>query len=259
MAWKMFVSHHVAHLQPTVTTSTSVTGYPASNVRTTDPNTRWRTSPNVGVIVLDWDRGHTDGSAVGAALVLGSNAASDWEVRHGVSFPAGGSLGTNTDQVRNSYLELSSTSSLQHLRVLWDAAADPCEIGLVSIGVIYSVADTGPQIRTQRGQAIPSTDTSPLHPFQGTQRVTRSFRKVTRANADSILEACSNYYIENTAGDEIDGFGGGGGQVPIALIDTGTSPATIYYGRSRVSVAPWAANYSEVFVDMEQINIGGFF
>ncbi len=265
MAWKIFCAHHVAHLQPTITRGTPDTGFPKGNCRTLEIDSRAEfAGATTPALQIDFDRGHTDGENVNAILVLGNNLNGSsidvFEADNSGFSSATTLLSAYTDVKRMMYADLAGSTGEQFLRFEYNGSVGTIQIGVLSIGKVYDLATTGPQLNTQRGTAVRRTPTSG-HPRDSAERFVRSFRVVDEADAKSILEASAKWYIMNAAETAIDGFGLAGGELPLALIDTvgdGGNPK-VYWGVGTVAISPWAAGLSEVFVDLEQIKEGVLF
>lgn len=247
MSWHIHLAHHIAHLSPTITNSWDAQdGYPIENINTLDASDAYRTdgSGASGNMVIEFDRGHTNGAGITSALILNNNMTGPghaWTIEaadnSGFSTNLTTLVNSDTTKTQDIWFPLSSNTQ-RYVRLEWErTSGNGFQIGCFSLGVSYQVAGQGPLIATERlGHSI-----------------LRTFRKVTRANAELIMDEYSRRYIPSSVGSSgaIDGIGGWGGQNFTALIDDSTSPDTVWFGRSRLSVRGFAANYSEVVVDMD--------
>lgn len=265
MGWKIFVAHHVAHIQPTLQRGTAQTGYPIGTIRTLDRDTRARiqatTSPGIRI---DFDRGADGLDPVDSVLIL-SHDLDDSTNTWGLSADDDVAFGSFTTLIAAHEppdddadifraFDADVTNTDRYLRFeYFGTNSVTYEIGVLSIGRTYDLAVTGPQIGTERGQAVLNVQ-SP-NPRDGVERIARSFRAVNRADAEAILSAVAQFYL--IAGGIVNGFGGGAGRNAIALVDTGQTPTKVYWGAaSAIQTVPWGANATEVFVTLDQVRAG---
>lgn len=258
MAWHVMFAHHIAHLQPTLTAGTEVSGYPYGNVRTLPINQRGRITPHASNgIKLDWNRGGT-GAAVNCILILSHNmSGSTWTLTSddNSGFSSATTLvaavaPTSGDIYKR--FDSGATSTEQYLRFYYAQTAGAYyEYGLITIGVAFqAVGPKGPFLGSEASQATPGS--GPQY-GEGFDKQQKSFL-FTRANADTLLQYASQLYVPNSTNTIIDAFGGAGGDNPVVIIDD-TTP-TIYYGPARISRQSYSAYYTQINVDMDVIKRG---
>jgi hypothetical protein len=168
----------------------------------------------------------------------------------------------------------SLTTSTARRYVRWYApdvsTTDPHIWSVLTFGNSVQVATAGPQIQTDSRTAAPVGRGPQGRPLTGgTERVTFTFRKITRANADTILRYCALAEVWDRDASAVYqlGVGGGGGTIPIALVNdadndgdafNSSSLNEVYYGLASVSTRAWAANYTELIVRMDRIPASRF-
>lgn len=254
MSWWIYPAHFVAHLQPSLDAGTADSYYPVSNIRTTDFNVRAKISTGVSGIQLTWDRGNTavgtgTRQAIDTILILNNNmAGSTWTLRASddSTFSTFDALVTGSTNIQRDIFVRFTASTRRYVRWFYsNTTGGPYSFGLISVGPSYQMATAGPQIGNE-------TLVAENVGKDGRIRWTRSFRTLTRANAELVEQLAAKYYIYDSGNVLIDGFGGAGGIRPIALIDDGPNPDVIHYGPATVTVQPWQPNYSEIFVTMNE-------
>ncbi len=257
MAWHVMFAHHIAQLHPTLTAGTAVDNYPWTNVRTLPANQRGRITPDgVNGIKLDFNRGGT-GAAVNCILILNHNmSGSTWSLisDDNSGFASATTLiaavAPTTGDIYKRF-DAGASSTEQYLRWAYAQTAGAYyEFGVITIGKAFQSVSGGPALASERISAEPDTVET-----EGYQKWNRSLL-FTRANAETLSQYASQYYVPNSTNTVIDAFGGGGGKNPVAIIDD--SGPYIWYGPARIQVATHGANYSEVYVDMDVVRRGVF-
>lgn len=250
MSWHIFPAHYVAHITPTFQNGwDEADGYPHENVRTLDVTQPWvSVSGTSGNFRVDFDRVHTNGAALNGILILQNDFTAPgppgWTVEaadnSGFSTNLTTLVNADTTKTQNIFFPFAANTQ-RYLGLEWASSnATGKQIGCLTFGKTYQLASQGPLIATER--------------LGG--RIIRTFKGITTANAELVMEDATRRYIPNAGGggsNSIDGIGGWGGRNPIALIDDSTTPATIYWGHAKVSARPYSAYYSEVIVDMAPI------
>jgi len=250
VSWHIYPAHYVAHLTPTFQNGwLEADGYPHENVRTLDVTQPWASvSGTSGNLSIEFDRGHTNGVGLTAALLLQNDFTAPGPPAWSIDAADNAAFSTNltslvssdTTKTQNIFFSFASNTQ-RYIRLGWASSnATGKQISCLTFGKTYQLASQGPLIATERLG----------------DRIIRTFKAVTRANAELIMEDCTRRYIPTPGAggsNAIDGIGGWGGQNPIALVDDSTTPATIYWGTAKVSTKPYAAYYSEVIVDMAPI------
>jgi len=257
MAWWVYPAHFVAHVQPVLTTGTADSSYPLGLCRTLDIDKRAKLTPTGAGMEIRFDRGTTSGAALNTILIVNTTmSGGTWSVQsdNDSAFGSPTALVTASANIqRDIFVRFASASSERYFRFTWTQTTGAYYFGLISLGISYQVASAGPQIQTESNAA--EMITSP-YGRPGMQRWSRSFRNITRANAETILDYSRRYYIYDSVSAVLDGYGGAGGLNPMAIIDDSTSPDVVYYGRARIEERPWAANFSELFVTQDRWSPG---
>ncbi len=248
MAWHIFPAHYVSHLEPTVTGDSEFDGAPMGNIRNPDPKitARFDTTTTLNV---EFDRGGTTGAALNGMLLIANNfprepgpgsrtytviSATDSGFTASVTTLVNGVDSTTVDE----FFPFDATSTQRYIRFSYDRSSSGTgmEVGVLSLGVTYQIASQGPVIATEL--------------LGG--KIRRTFKGLTRASAETIIQHTTYNYIPDSTNTYRDGTGGRGSGNFIALIDDSTTPDTIYYGRAIVSINPYAAFYTELIVEMDQ-------
>ena len=249
MSWHIYPAHYVSHLNPTLQNGWGEgDGYPVENVNSLDDTHPYITAAGAsGNYRIDFDRGHTNGAAINGALILRNNMTGPghaWTIEaadnSGFSTNLTTLVNSDTTKTQNIFFSFSANTQ-RYVGFEWERASGVgFKVGHFGVGKTYELG--GPLIATERLG----------------NRIIRTFKKVTRANAELLMEDYTRRYIPNVidGSGAIDGIGGWGGRNPIALIDDSTSPDTVHWGHARVSAKGYAAYYSEVIVDMTPIYQG---
>ena len=250
MSWHIHAGHFIAHLNPLLTNSwASLDGYPVQNINNLEATDPFMTdgSGAGGNMVIEFDRAATNIANLDSALILNNDMTGPghaWTIEAADNSGFSTNLTTliNSDATKTQNIWFPFAANKQrYIRLEWErASGDGFQIGCLSIGRAFQVAAQGPQIATERLG----------------NRTIRTFKNITRANAETIMEDYTRRYIPNDSAAGLDGVGAWGGRYPIALIDDSTSPDTVHWGPARVSVRGFAANYSELIVDMAPVRQG---
>jgi hypothetical protein len=266
--WRLMLAHHVAHLNPTLTTGTAVAGYPVGSIRTLNPNERGRVAEATNRVDLDFNRGASAAhNPVDCLFMAGVKYQPTAALQVLDSTAADFGAGTFTELVNDATNVLDlyvptlrcftafATSTLRYLRYsIIYAGSVTFEFGTVSFGKQYSLGTD------LYAGASESADAPALATGSGGQIITRSFDTVTDADAAAILAAWRADSILTTDNAAIDGWGQRAGQRYGVLAKFASSTDLVssacYYGNINLTVEPKYEGKSQVNVSVRCVPLG---
>lgn len=270
--WRIMLAHHLAHLNPTLTTGTAVAGYPIGSLRTLNPQERGRVTSASTNLVIDWDRGaNGNHNPIDALLLVGqcniataayevySDTASDFPTP--LKYLDDGSNAFDSIVPRmclftttGAGAELASTIERYMRMAILAAGDDTYDFGVISMGKQHLLGTdlyAGASESAESGAALGG---------EGSRIITRSFDDVTDANAAAILAAWRKDSIMDTANAYVDGWGQKAGQRFGALAKFSSATAVtsdeVYYGNINLTVEPKYEGKSQVNVQVRTVEVG---
>lgn len=251
--YRILVSHHVAHIEPTLDSGTATAGFPVGNCRTLDP---LHISRLGGTLRIDWDRGGTGRNNVNGLFIGGYTTQGSGPYLYADTAATFATPTTLIDAAsfaavnRHPVMYCFADNNERYLRLAWSGITD-VPFAVISIGRQYLV---GREFLRQNQSGGGNSS----------RAVQKQFRLIAHDTLDEIMALWGRRWIHAAQSSESrDALGGdaGAGYTALGEFASTASPNQsimasghhAWYGHAQLRASETFAAVGDLTVALENV------